>query len=88
MKDNLISMITPLNIESECFDAQTIFYEKKTPSQKRDLNNKIHNMRMDKDEYVNYLFTNFSQVGDIQLLRIGVVVDDDDLIQPIIDGIP
>ena len=46
MKDNLMSMITHLKTTKECFDTLTIFYEKKEPTQKRALKNKLHNMNI------------------------------------------
>ena len=42
---------------------------------------------MEKNETMTSLFTNISQVR-YQLLRIGVMVDDGDIIQSTIDGLP
>ena len=42
MKDNLMSVITPLKMKKECFDTLTNIYEKKPPTQKRDLKNKMN----------------------------------------------
>ena len=42
---------------------------------------------MEKDEIVASFFTNISQVKD-QLASIGVKMDDDDILQTTIDGIP
>ena len=42
---------------------------------------------MEKDETMTSLFTKISQVR-YQLLRIGVMVDDGDIIQTTIDGLP
>ena len=44
-------------------------------------------MNMEKDDTVASFFTNISQVKD-QLLIIGVNMDEDDLLQTTIDGIP
>ena len=44
-------------------------------------------MKMEKDTVVAYFFVKISQVR-YQLIRIGVVVDDDDLIQIVVDGLP
>ena len=41
MKDNLMSVITPLKMVNECFDTLTNLYEKKIPTQKRSLKNKF-----------------------------------------------
>ena len=62
-------------------------YEKKDPTQKRDLKNKLHNVKMERDDTVASLFTKISQVKD-QLVRIDVEMDEDDLLQTAIDGIP
>ena len=37
VKDNLMSVITPLKIAKECFDTLANLYEKKSPTQKRAL---------------------------------------------------
>ena len=68
MKDNIMLVITPLNMTKECFDTLTNIYEKKAPTQKRDLKNKFCNMKMEKDEIVASFFTNISQVKE-QLVK-------------------
>ena len=87
MKDNLMSVITPLKTTKECFDIITNIYEKKYPTQKRALKNKLHNMKMEKDETMESFFTNISQVKD-QLVSIGVETYEDDLLQTTTDGLP
>ena len=87
VKDNLMSVITPLNTTKECFDTLTNIYEKKAHPQKMHLKNKLCNMNMEKDETMASFFTNISQVKD-QLVSIGVEMDEDDIIQTHIDGIP
>ena len=42
---------------------------------------------MNKDERVGPFFTNIAQVRD-QLTAIGIVVDDDDLVQTVVDVLP
>ena len=74
VKDDLMSMITSLNTAKECFDTLTNLYEKKAPSQKRALKNKLRNLKMEKDEIVAPFFTKIFQVRD-QLASIRVVVD-------------
>ena len=74
LKDDLMSMITSLNTANECFDTLTNLYEKKAPSQKRALKNKLRNLKMEKDEIVAPFFTKIFQVRD-QLASIRVVVD-------------
>ena len=44
-------------------------------------------MKLNKDESVGSFFTKIKQVKD-QLLAIGVTVDDDDLVQTMVDGLP
>ena len=44
-------------------------------------------MKLSKDENVGSFFTKIKQVRD-QLLVIGVTVDDDDLVQTVVDGLP
>ena len=87
VKDNLMSMITPLKTTKEFFDTLTNLYEKKDPTQNIALKNKLWNMKMRKDETMSYFFTNISQVKD-QLARIDVETDEDDLLQTAIDGLP
>ena len=41
VKDNLMSVITPMKTTKECFNTLTNLYEKKTPTQKRALKNKL-----------------------------------------------
>ena len=87
VKDNLMLLVSPLKTTKECFDTLTNLYEKKAPNQKRVLKNKILNLNMEKDETIYSLFTNISQVRD-QLMSIRINVNDDDLIQTVVDGIP
>ena len=47
----------------------------------------LRNLKMEKDEVVAYFFMKISEVRD-QLTSIGVVVDDDELIQTIVYGLP
>jgi hypothetical protein len=41
VKDHIMHVISPLMIEKECFDTLFNLYEKKAPSQKRVLKNKL-----------------------------------------------
>jgi hypothetical protein len=41
VKDHIMHVISPLKIEKECFDTLFNLYEKKAPSQKRVLKNKL-----------------------------------------------
>ena len=80
-------MISPLNTVKECFNTFTNLYGKKAPNHKRALKNKIWNLNMEKEEIVASFFTNISHVRD-QLKSIGLVVNEDDFIQTIVDGLP
>ena len=80
-------VIAPLKTTKECFDTLSNLYEKKAPSQKRVLKNKLRTLKMEKDDYVPSFFTKISQLRD-PLLVIGVTVDDDDLVQIVLDGPP
>ena len=86
MKYKLMSMITPLNTTKEFFDTLTNIYEKKDPTQKRTLKNKLLNLNMEKDEIVASFFSNISLVRD-QQESIYVVMDVDELFQTTIGGI-
>ena len=44
-------------------------------------------MKLNKDESIGSFFTKIAQVRD-QLLAIGIIVDDDDLVQTKVDGLP
>jgi hypothetical protein len=79
--------IAPLKTAKECSDTLTNLYEKKAPSQKRVLKNRLRTLKMEKDDRVASFFTKISQIRD-QLLVIGVPVDDDDLLQTVVDGLP
>ena len=87
VKDNLMSMTTPFKTTKECFETLMNLYEKKAPTQNTDLKNKLHNLNMEKDETIASFFTNISQ-GKYHLVGIGVVTNEDDLLQTAIDGIP
>jgi hypothetical protein len=71
----------------ECMDTLVNLYEKKAPSQKRTLMHKLKYLKMEKGESVTSLCSRIAQIKD-QLLVIGVTVDDDDLVQTILDGLP
>ena len=73
-----MSLLTPLKNANACFDTLANLYEKKALSQKRALNNKLQNLKMEKDETMASFFHNISQVRD-QLSSIEVVVDKDDI---------
>ena len=75
-----------IKTKKECFGAFTNLYEKKDQSQKRDLKNKLWNLNIERDDTVASFFTNISQVID-RLDSIGVVTDENYILQTIIDGL-
>ena len=79
--------IISLKTAKECFDTLTNLYEKKAPSQKRVLKKRISNIEDEQDEGVDPFFTKIVKVRD-QLTTIGITVDDDDLVQTVVDGLP
>ena len=76
-----------LRIAKYCFDALANLYEKKAPTQKRILKKKLRTLKMGKDDTVASFFSKIAQIKD-QLIAIGVLVDDDDLVQTTFDGLP
>ena len=86
MKYNLMSVITLLKTAKECFGTMTNIYEKKESSPKRSLKNTLWTIKMEKDETMSSFFTKSSQVRD-KIASIGVMVDEDDLLQTSIDGL-
>ena len=79
-------MITALKTTKKCLDTLMNLYEKKAPTQKRDLKNKLCNMNMERDETVSSFFTNISEVKD-QIASIDVEMDEDFFLQAIIEGL-
>jgi hypothetical protein len=79
--------MTSLMTAKECMDTLVNLYEKKAPSQKRTLKNKLKYLKMEKGESVASFCSRIAQIRD-QLLVTGVTVDDDDLVQAIFDGLP
>jgi hypothetical protein len=87
VKDIMMPIIGHLRTDKECFDALANLYEKKAPTQKRILKKQLRTLRMGKDETIVAFFSTIPQTRD-QLTAIGVVVDDDDLVQTAVDGLP
>jgi hypothetical protein len=83
----MMPLIGHLMTVKECFDALANLYEKKAPTQKRILKKQLRTLKMGKDDTVATFFSKISQTKD-QLIAIGVPVDDDDLVQTTIDGLP
>ena len=78
LKDSIMPVVTPLKTTKECIDTLTNLYEKKAPTQKRVLKNKLQTLKMEKDETIASFFTKILQIRD-RLLMIGVTV---------VDGLP
>jgi hypothetical protein len=87
VKDSMMPLIAHLRRAKECFDAVANLYEKKAPTQNRTLKKQLHTLNMGKDETISAFFSKISQTRD-QLATIGVVIDDDDLVQTAVDGLP
>ena len=87
VKETVMVNITALKTAKECFDTLANLYEKKAPSRKRVLKKRLRTLKMNKDERVGPFFTKIAQVRD-QLIAIGIAVDDDDLVQTVVDGLP
>jgi hypothetical protein len=60
MKDSIMPVIAPLKTTKECFDTLTNMYEKKAPSQKRVLKNRLRTLKMEKDDTIASFFTKIS----------------------------
>jgi len=86
VKENIMSIITPLKTTKECYDTLVKLYETKSTSQKRLLKSQLCSLKMESDESVNSFFTKISNLKD-KLLAIGVSTDDDDLVQIVFDGL-
>jgi hypothetical protein len=87
VKDNMMPLIAHLRTTKECFDALANLYEKKAPFQKMTLKKQLRTLKMGKDETISSFFPKIAQTRD-QLAAIGVAVDDDDLVQTTVDGLP
>lgn len=82
VKDSILTAVIPLKTPKECFDTLVNLYEKKVPNQKRTLK-----MKMKKGELISKFFTKISKIRD-QPQGAGVTIDDDDLVQVVLDGLP
>jgi hypothetical protein len=87
VKDSMMPLIAHLRTVKEFFDALANLYEKKAPNQKRTLKKQLRTLKMEKDETISAFFSKIAQTRD-QLAAIGVAVDDDDLVQAAVDGLP
>jgi hypothetical protein len=83
----MMPIIGHLRTAKDCFDALENLYEKKAPTQKRILKKQLRTLRMRNHETIASFFSNISQTKD-HITSIGVVVDDDDLVQTAVDGLP
>jgi hypothetical protein len=87
VKDNMMPLIAHLRTTKKCFNALANLYEKKAPTQKRTLKKQLCKLKMGNDETMSSFFSKIAQTRD-QLAAIGVSVDDDDLVQTTVDGLP
>jgi len=87
VKDSIMPVLTSLMTAKDCYDTLMNLYEKTTPSQKRNLKNKLKFLKMEKGESIASFCSKIAQIRD-QLLVTGITVEDDDLVQAIFDGLP
>jgi hypothetical protein len=87
VKDNIMPRMTSLMNSNECMDTLVNLYEKKAQGQKRTLKHKLKYLKMEKGELVSSFYTRIAQIRD-QLLVIGVIVDDENVVHAIFDGLP
>jgi hypothetical protein len=87
VKDNMMPLIAHLRTTKECFDALANLYEKRAPTQKRTLKKQLRTLKMGNNETIFAFFSKIAQTRD-QPAVIGVAVDDDDLVQIVVDGLP
>ena len=87
IREELMPNITSLKIAKECYDTLVNLYEKNAPNQKKVLKKRLQTLKLNKDESVGSFFSKIAQVRD-QLIVIGIIVDDDDLVQTVVDGLP
>jgi hypothetical protein len=83
----LVPILGPLGTPKECYDALADLFEQKVNTQKRVLKKQLHTLKIEKNDTVATYFSKISQIRD-QLVAIGVSVEDDDMVQIAIDGIP
>jgi hypothetical protein len=87
VKDSVMPLIAHLRTAKEFFYALANIYEKKTPTQRRTLKKQLRTLKMGNDETIFVFFSKISQTRD-HLAAIEVAIDDDDLVQTAIDGLP
>jgi hypothetical protein len=83
----MMPLIGHLRTAKECFDALANLYEKKDPTQKRILKKQLRTLKMGNDEPISAFFSKIAQTRG-QLIAIGIAMDDDDLVQTTVDGLP
>jgi hypothetical protein len=87
VKDSIMPAMTSLMTAKDCMDTLVNLYEKHDPSQKRTLKHKLKYLKMEEGESMASFCSMIAQIRN-QLLVTGVIVDDDDLVQTIFDGLP
>lgn len=60
VKDNIMTVLTPLKTAKECFDSLANMYETKAPNQKGVLKKQLQTLKMEKDDSVASFFTKIS----------------------------
>jgi hypothetical protein len=87
VNDTMMPLIGHLRTTKECFNALANLYERKAPTQKRILKKQLCTLKMGKDEYISAFFSKIARTRD-QLTTTGIAMDDDDLVQIAVDGLP
>ena len=64
VKDSIMRILTSLMTTKNCYDTLRNMYEKTTPSQKRNLKNKLKFLTMEKGEYVASFSSKIAQIRD------------------------
>jgi hypothetical protein len=79
--------MTALMISKDYMDTLVNLYKKHGPSRKRTLKHKLKYLKMEKGESVASFCSRIAQIRD-HILVTCVIVDDDDSVQAIFDGLP
>jgi hypothetical protein len=79
--DSVKDSVMPTMTAKDCMDTLVNLYEKQALSQKMTLKHKLNYLKMEKVESVASFCSRIAKIRD-QLLVTGVIVDDDDLVQP------
>ena len=85
VKDHLISHLTEKKTTNDMWDVLKQLFEAKNKNQKMALKDKLHNVKMTKDESVTSYLTRVAQVKD-KLAAIGETISDSELVRIALKG--